>query len=189
MKIAFSLLLAVLVSWQAHAQQLMAPLPVNTTTGLITYMAVVPTPGVIQASLLARAKVWANRISVPAKSPLVVSELGTDVLVVAGSQPISPSFDVAPQRLYFLAQVSMREGRYHYRIEELTLETGSSTGPTTYQTAEAAFLQQPPPKATGNSSATRLRRAFDDALAQAGATLQRALTTPLAPPNEGGLDW
>ncbi|MDO7885710.1 hypothetical protein [Hymenobacter cheonanensis] len=83
----------------------------------------------------------------------------------------------------------MREGRYQYRFDELTLEMISPVGVPYYQSVEAAFLQQSPPKATGNSAATRLRKAFDEALAQAGARLHNTLTTPLAPPNEAGLDW
>lgn len=182
----FTLLLLLAGGPNCWAQQLMAPLPVNPSTGLITYTAVVPTPGIVQANLLARAKVWANRVGVPAKPPLTVNEMGTDVLVVAGTQLLSPNFDVNPQRLYFLAQVSLREGRYQYRFEELTLETPSTNS---FDTAEALFLKDSPPRATGNSAATRLRKAFEEAVGQAAATLHAALTTPLAPPTAAGTDW
>lgn len=184
------LLLLLLLNWPACAQQqLLAPLPVNAATGLVTYTAVVPTPGIIQASLLARAKVWANRVGVPNKPPVVVNELGTDVLVVAGSQSVNSTYDITPRTLYYLAQVSVREGRYQYHFEELTLESGGVSTPPTYETAEALFLPNPPPRASGNSYATRLRKAFDEAIGQAAATLHTALTTPLAGPTAGGVDW
>ncbi|MDJ0364825.1 hypothetical protein QMK33_06645 [Hymenobacter sp. H14-R3] len=189
MKIVLSLLL-VLIFWQGSAaQQLLAPLPVNTATGLITYAGVVPTPGVIQTSLLARAKVWANRVGVVNKPPLAVTELGTDILVVAGTQPMEQVNGSSPSALYFLVQVSLREGRYQYKFEELTLETYNTTGYPSYQTAESLFIQNPPPKATGNSYATRLRKAFDEAVAQAATKLHSALVTPLTIPNSNGTEW
>lgn len=172
-------LLLLLVSWAGRAQQLMNPLPVDAATGLVTYMAVVPTPGVIQANLLARAKVWASRVEVGGKPTVIVSELGTDVLVVAGAQAINSKYDVQPQRLLFLVRIALREGRYQYHFDEYTFEVGSSTGPPGYEPVERTFLGNAPPKATGNSVNTRLRRAFDEATGQAAATLQAALTTPL----------
>lgn len=189
MKAVFSLLVA-LVCWRAAAaQELLPALPVNINTGLITYTEVVPTPGVIQASLLARAKVWANRVGVANKPVLVVNELGTDVLVVAGTQSINPVNSSSPQALYFLAQVSLREGRYQYKLEELTIETGTTIGPPSYQTAESFFATSPPPKASGNSYATRFRKAFDEAVARAATTLHSALVTPLTTPNVNGTEW
>lgn len=188
MKAVLSLLL--ILCWQAAAaQELLPALPVNTNTGLITYTEVVPTPGVIQASLLARAKVWANRVGVANKPVLTVNELGTDVLVVAGTQSITSVNSSSPQTLYFLAQVSLREGRYQYKLEELTLETGNTVGPPTYQTAESFFAASPPAKASGNSYATRFRKAFDEAVARAATTLHGALVTPLTTPNANGTEW
>ena len=177
MKILLVLLLA---GGASHAQELMGPLPVDATSRLITYTAVVPTPGVTQADLLARARVWANGVGVPAKPVLVVSEMGTDVLVVAGSQAISATYSVAAERLYFLARVARREGHYQYRFEEHTLESPTNSGGTTYDPAEKVLLQSVPPRASGNSAATRQRRAFEEAAGQVAAALQAALTTALA---------
>ena len=188
MRLLLPFLLLLLCGQGAAAQQLLPPLPVNTATGLVTYTDVVPTPGVVQASLLARARVWANRVSVPNKPPLAVNELGTDVLIVAGTQAIEPVNGSSPQTLYYLAQVALREGRYQYKLEELTLETGSSSG-ASYQTAESYFAQNPLPKASGNSYATRFRKAFDEAVARAATTLHSALVTPLTTPNANGTEW
>ena len=186
MKVVLALLF-LLISWPGYAQQLLAPLPVDATTRLVTYTAVVPAPGVGQASLLARAKVWANRVGVPDRPPVVVSELGTDVLVVAGTQAISTTYNISPQSLYFLARIALREGRYQYRLEELTLVTTSPTDPPIYRSAEALFISEAPPRATGSSYATRQRKAFEEAVGQVAATLQVALTTPLTAGT--GADW
>jgi len=183
------LFLLLLLGGQRVAAQLLPPLPVSTATGLVTYTDVVPTPGVVQASLLARARVWANRVSVPNKPPLAVNELGTDILIVAGTQAIEPINGSSPQTLYYLAQVALREGRYQYKFEELTLETGNTAGLATYQTAESYFAQNPLPKASGNSYATRFRKAFDEAVARAATTLHSALVTPLTIPNANGTEW
>lgn len=180
-------LVLLLASWPGWAQQLMAPLPLDATTQLVTYTAVVPTPGITQASLLARAQVWASRVGIPGRPPVIVSESGTDVLVVAGTQAINNTYDISPQSLYYLARVALREGRYQYRLEELTLVTTSSTDPPIYRTAEAAFLTDAPPKTTGSSYATRQRKAFEEAVGQAAATLQFTLTTPLTAGT--GADW
>jgi len=133
--------------------------------------------------------VWANRVSVPNKPPLAVNELGTDVLIVAGTQSIAPVSGSSPQTLYYLAQVALREGRYQYKFEELTLETDTAPGMATYQTAESYFGQSPLPKASGNAYATRFRKAFDEAVAQAATTLHKALVTPLTTPNANGTEW
>jgi hypothetical protein len=78
----------VLNCWPGFAQQL-AQVPVDETTHFITYAAVVPTPKISQADLLARTRVWANNVAIAAKPPLVVPEQGTEVLVVTGTQALN----------------------------------------------------------------------------------------------------
>ena len=157
----------------------MGPMLVDATSQLSTYTAVAPTPGVTQADLLARARVWANGVGVPAKLVLVVSEMGTDVLMVTDSQAISATYSVATERLYFLARVARREGHYQYRFEEYTLENPNNSGETTYDPAEKLFLQGSLPRASSNSMATRQHKAFEEAAGQVVAALQAALTTSL----------
>jgi hypothetical protein len=55
MKYVLALVL-VLIGWLGFAQQL-AQVPVDETTHFITYAAVVPTPNISQADLLARTRV------------------------------------------------------------------------------------------------------------------------------------
>ncbi|RZL02430.1 MAG: hypothetical protein EOO62_22330 [Hymenobacter sp.] len=169
-------------------QQLMDPLPVDATTRLITYSAVVPTPGVLQATLLARGKAWANHVGLTTKPPVFVNELGTDVMIVAGSQNINPKYDASPQMLYFVARIALREGRYQYHFDEYTLVVPSTTGPS-YVTAESVFIGQPIPKASGNSAMTRLRKAFDEATGQAAVLLQTMLTTSLTGGTGSLAEW
>jgi hypothetical protein len=171
--------------WAQKQEQVLPPPPVDARTGLITYSDVTPTPGVTQASLLARAKVWANRISVSTKLPLIVNEMGTDVLVVAVSQQLVPDVLLNTYRLYFLAQVSLREGRYQYRFEEFTFEsTGGSITP-----GEKYLLGDEPASKSERRLSVHVRAQFEQAAGQAAATLREALLTPLAPPLPNGTDW
>lgn len=183
------LILLLLTSWQCWAQEVvLPPPPVDAHTGLITYSAVVPTPGVIQATLLARAKVWANRVSVPAKPPLVVNEMGTDVLVVAVSQQLTPDAALNTYRLYFLAKLCLREGRYQYHFDEFTFEGTGDTGPKIFPVEDIILDPSPTTKSTKRIIA-RARAQFEQAMGQAGATLRESLVTPLAPLTAAGTDW
>jgi hypothetical protein len=180
------LLLVCAPSFAQQQPQLMPQLPINPATNLVTYSAVVPTPRVSQAMLLARAKVWASRVGIPAKSPVFVTELSTDVAVVAGTQSLNfnSSNLTDPATLYFVARISLREGRYQYYFDELTL---ASADGSSFRTAEITF-QGYPPKATGNAFPTRLRKAFDETIGQLATSLQTALMTPLTA-GPAGTEW
>lgn len=185
MKLFFTLLLlATTVSGWAQEATL-PPLPLDAHTGLITYSEVVPTPGVTQATLLARARVWANRVSVPAKPPLVVNELGTDVLVVAVLQQLPPSETLNTTRLYFLAQLSLREGRYQYRLEEFTFELSLGS----LMPAEKLLIAAPTATKSEKRTVAQVRAQFEQAMGQAGATLRASMATPLVPLDVHGTDW
>jgi len=190
MKHFFSFLL--LLSAQAHAQQL-AQVPVDAITHFVTYSAVVTTPAISQADLLARTRVWANAIAVPAKPPLLVNEQGTDVVVVIGTQVLNTGYfntSATPQTLYYTATIAVRKGRYQYHLTDFVFETPGTTPPfqPTVVTAETAFLHTDPPKATGASYLAHLRKAFDEATTQITATLQSSLAKSLtAEPR--GRDW
>jgi len=185
MKTLFTLLLLV-TAGRSWAQEALPPPPVDVNTGLITYTEVVPTSGVTQATMLARAKVWANRVSIPAKPPLIVNEMGTDVLVVAVSQLLPADALLSTTRLYLLAQVSLREGRYQYRFEEFTFETNVAT----FVPVEQTLLGN---NSTGTKNEKKIlahaRAQFEQAVGQAAATLRASLLTPLAPPLANGTDW
>lgn len=186
MKLFFTLLLLALAA-SGWAQEVVLPPspPVDARTGLITYSEVVPAPGVTQATLLARAKVWANRVSVPTKPPLAVNELGTDVLVVAVSQQLVPDEALSTARLYFLAKLSLREGRFQYRMEEFTYEFESGS----LHPAEVYLV---PATATTRSEKRTLvlvRKQFEQAMSQAGATLRETMLTPLVPLDTNGTEW
>jgi hypothetical protein len=192
MKPFFTLIL-VLACWRGFAQQ-MAQVPVDETTHFITYSAVVPTPKISQADLLARTRVWANSVAIPAKQPLVVNEQGTDVMVVTGTQVLNNAYfntTAAPQTLYYTATVALRNGRYSYRLTNFVLESPTSTPP--FQpldiAAETAFLHADPPKAKGGSYLTHLRQSFDEATGQIMDSLHRALTTSLTIGPKAEADW
>lgn len=183
---AFFTLLLLVIAGRSWAQETLPPLPVDAHTGLITYTGVVPTPGVTQANLLTRAKVWANHVSVPTKPPLIVNEMGTDVLVVAFSQQLPADELLSTTRLYTLAQISLREGRYQYRFEEFTFETSVPS----LILAERLLLGD---NSAANKSTKKIlahaRTQFEQAVVQAAATLRESLLTPIVPPLANGTDW
>ena len=184
---SFLLLLLCVPSFAQQQPQLMAQLPINPVTNLVTYSAVVPTSGVSQAMLLARTKVWASRIGIQAKPPVFVTELSTDVVVVAGTQNLNFNSGnlTDPATLYFVARICLREGRYQYYFDELTL---ASADGSSFRTAEITF-QGYPPKATGNAFPTRLRKAFDETIGQLATSLHTTLITPLTAGPATGTEW
>ncbi|RZK29856.1 MAG: DUF4468 domain-containing protein [Hymenobacter sp.] len=108
-----------------------AVLPLDENTHRITYTGVVPVAGTKQAELLARAKVWANGVVVNTTRPVVTNEQGTDVVTVSGSHPMNIkmplSFGVSNALLLrFTATISIREGRYQYRLTEFILDVGQA---------------------------------------------------------------
>ena len=183
----FLTLLLLMTATSGWAQEIVIPPapPVDARTNLITYSEVVPAPGVTQATLLTRAKVWANRVSVPAKPPLVVNELGTDVLVVAVSQQLVPDEALTMIRIYFLAKLSLREGRFQYRLDEFTYETqlGGIVPAEKFAITAAATTK------SEKRTLMQVRKQFEQAMGQAGATLRETMLTPLVPLDANGTEW
>ena len=185
MKLFFTLLLLATAT-SGWAQEVMQPAPpVDVRTSLITYSEVVPAPGATQATLLARARVWANRVSVPTKPPLVVNELGTDVLIVPVSQQLKGDAFPNTVRLYFLAQLSIREGRFQYHLDEFTFE--SSYG--SLDPAEKFLITAPAATKGEKRTLSLMRKQFEQEMGQTGATLREAMLTPLVPLDTHGTDW
>jgi hypothetical protein len=154
----------------------------------------VQAPRTNQAELLARTNVWANGAAIPGKPALVLSEQGTDVVVVIGTQAMNTSYfntTVAPRILYYTATIALRNGRYQYRLTDFVLETSDATTrlQPTDEPAEKVFLQSAPPKADGISYAAHVRKAFDEAIGQITASLQSTLTTSLIAHPTAGKDW
>jgi hypothetical protein len=187
------LALLLLTCGHSFAQQL-AQVPVDATTHLVTYTAVVKATRADQAELLARTKVWANTAAIPGKSALVVREQGTDVVVVIGSQALNTSYfntSAVPRTLYYTATIALRDGRYQYRLTDFVLETTDNTTrlQPTDEAVEAVFLQSAPPKADGNSYAAHTRKTFDEAIARITSSLYSTLTTSLTANATAGQDW
>jgi hypothetical protein len=186
-------LLLVLSCWPSFAQQL-AQVPVDENTHFITYAAVVPTLKTSQADLLARTRVWATNVAIGAKPPLVVTEQGTEIVVVTGTQALNTTYfntTVAPQTLYYTATIALRNGRYRYRLTDFVLETPGTTPPfqPIVLAAETAFLHTDPPKVNGVSYLAHLRKAFDEATSQIMDSLHHTLTTSLTAGPKAEVDW
>jgi hypothetical protein len=178
---------------QCFAQQL-AQVPVDATTQLVTYTAVVQAPRIDQADLLTRTRVWANGAAVPGKPPLVLSEQGTDVVMIVASQGLNNSYfntSNAPRALYYTATIALRDGRYQYRFTDFVIETADATTQLspTIESAESAFLTKNPPRADGISYGAHVRKTFDEAVVVLITSLQRTLATSLTTNPTVGKDW
>lgn len=186
-------LLLLLNCGQVLAQQL-AQVPVDATTHLVTYSAVVLAPHITQADLLSRARVWANGIAIPGKPPLLLREQETDVVMVIGSQVLNTSYfntSTAPRTLYYTASIALRNGRYQYRLTDFVLETADGTThlQPTIESAESAFLLKNPPRADGIFYGAHVRKTFDEAVTQLTASLQSTLATSLITNATAGDNW
>jgi hypothetical protein len=179
---ALLVFLLLLSCGQAFAQQL-AQVPVDATTHLVTYTAVVQAPHITKVDLLTRTRVWANGAAIPGKPPLVLSEQGTDVVMVVGSQALNNYYfntPNAPRTLYYTATIALRDGRYQYRITDFAIDG---------ETAESAFLRNNPPRADGISYGAHVRKAFDEAVALQIASIKSILATSLITNPTAGDSW
>jgi hypothetical protein len=180
----FSFLL--LVCGQSFAQE-PTSLPLDENTHRITYTGVVPVEGTTQAELLARAKVWANGVVVNTTAPVVTSDQGTEVVAVSGSHPMSIKMPMALTRgtllLRFTATISVREGRYQYRLNDFILDVGQAL----MQPAELPLIEAPAKGAGTKAYLKSVRTGFDESVAGALAKLQGTMSKPLAQTNK--TDW
>jgi hypothetical protein len=152
-----------------------APLPLDASTGRITYTANLPTAGMNKAELLTRAQAWASGHTAASQSPALTTNQVADELVITGvEEMIYPHQEVlVRQPLRYTATIFFAEGRCFYRITDFALPTAGAPTPH-YEPAEATLLQTPPTKA----AATELyyvRTAFEEATAQLLGSLQTGL--------------
>jgi hypothetical protein len=152
----------------------------DANTHRITYTGVVQVPGNTQAELLTRARVWATGITTEGKPPVFTTEQGTDIVVVSGREMLNYNYfsalNVIPVR--YTATLSLREGRYQYRIDNFQLEYPGQ------KLVAAESPELPLLNGSGDGRGTvkytaALRGGFDDAVRQVQAKLQAILAKPL----------
>lgn len=163
-------------------------LPLDENTHRITYAGVVPVEGTKQAELLARAKVWASGVVVNTTAPVVTNEQGTDIVTVSGSHPMSIKMPLSMGAttallLRFTATISIREGRYQYRLTEFILDVGQAV----MQPAELPLIEAPAKGMGLKSYLKNVRAGFDESIAGALAKLQGTMSKPLT--QTGKADW
>jgi hypothetical protein len=190
---AILVFLGLLICGRSFAQQL-TQVPVDATTHLVTYVAVVQAPHITQADLLSRARVWANGVAIPGKPPLLLREQETDVVMVIGSQALNTSYfntSNAPRTLYYTATIALRNGRYQYRLTDFVLETADGTThlQPTIASAESTFLAKDPPRADGISYGAHVRKTFDEAIGQLTASIRSTLAASLITNPTAGDNW
>ena len=185
MKAISTLLLVLATCWQCLAQKqapppLSAAPPLDETTQLVTFTAVVQVPGNTQAELLTRARVWANGVTTEGKPPIFTTEQGTDVVVVSGREMLNYDYfsalNVLPMR--YTATLSIREGRYQYRIDNFQLEYPGQKL-VVVESPELPFLKGPGDGRGTVKYTIALRSGFEEATTKLQAKLQAILAKPL----------
>jgi hypothetical protein len=131
----FLTLLLCLSAALAHAQVAdTVKLPIDPTTRRITYTGVVQVPGVSQAELYTRAKLWFADTFKSAKEVVQADEKDAGIVQGRGWAPISIHFIGARRpttdfKLWQTIKIMVKDGRYRYEISSFEAELGSTTIP------------------------------------------------------------
>lgn len=126
----------------AHAQVAdSVKLPIDPDTHRITYAEVVQMPGVSQAELYTRAKLWFAEAFKSAKEVVQADEKDAGIVQGTGWSPMDAHFmgknlPASHIRLWYTVKLACREGRYRYEVSDFKYEAV----PT------AQFPTVPPPK-------------------------------------------
>jgi hypothetical protein len=131
MKVLFTLLICLCAGW-AHAQAVdSVKLPLDAATKRITYTDVVQVPGVSQAELYTRAKLWFADTFKSPKSVIQADEKDAGVVQGEGWSPMQAHFmgknlPASELRLWYTVKLACREGRYRYEVTEFRSQVPAS---------------------------------------------------------------
>lgn len=105
-------------SLSADAGQPRKSLPIDQSTGLITFSEIVAADGTAKTELYARAKVWFADNFNSAKAVIQTDEKEAGVLIGRAWSDISVStpFGGAANKLWYSVRISCKDGRYKYDI-------------------------------------------------------------------------
>jgi hypothetical protein len=127
MKALYTLLFYFSISL-AHAQVAdSVKLPIDPDTKRITYADVVQVPGVSQAELYTRAKLWFAEAFKSAKQVVQADEKDAGIVQGEAWSPMEAHFmgknmPASNTRLWYTVKLACRDGRYRYEISEFKYE-------------------------------------------------------------------
>jgi hypothetical protein len=185
----FLTLLLCLSAGLAHAQVAdTVKLPVDPATQHITYTGVVQVPGVSQAELYTRAKLWFANTFKSATEVVQADEKEAGIVQGRGWAPISVHF-IGPKRpttnlrMWQTIKIMVKEGRYRYEITNLESELGGDNIPL-----EKSLLTwgMSGPKYT--TVITEYKQQVKDGAQALGASIAAGMSKPAAG-TAGGKDW
>lgn len=175
----------------ADVQQVVAsavplkPLPFAPTTGKLLYTEVVQVPGVSQAELYARAKLWFANTFKSAKDVVQAEDKDAGIIQGTGFQDITVVSMGLPvrEKLWYTIKIALKEGRYKYNITDFRVQNYPSQynlNPGEPVAAES-YINTDQKKGTLLSVARSARRE----LALAGTAMTSSITTSMSKPAAG----
>jgi hypothetical protein len=109
------------------------PLPIDSTTGKVSYQGVVQVPGATQASLYANAKKWFATAPGPTKIMLDTDDPKAGKISGKTSELVMQNFLGANVQvpLWRTITIQVKPGRYRYKITDYAFDSGKGQGAVT----------------------------------------------------------
>jgi hypothetical protein len=127
MKKSLLLLALLLVSFKVFSQE--SILPIDSTTGKITYSEVIKVDSVLATELFVRANIWFVNNFNSAKNVIQLSDKEAGVVIGKGNFPVTcnnpnrSAFNVFIQgTVDFTLEIQTRDGRYKYSITDISFK-------------------------------------------------------------------
>lgn len=135
------LLLLCLLAGGLRAAGQVSPLPVDSTTGKITFQGVVQVPGVSQAELYSRAREWFALNFASGKAVLDMDDRADGKLIGTGYSTFYYAYILTPYtyQLWRTFKVYVRDGRFRYEITDL-----QEAGPEQLQVSNPQLTHKKP---------------------------------------------
>ena len=197
MKSLLTLLLLCLTAGLAHAQAADSiQLPVDPGTHRITYAGVVQVPGVSQAELYTRAKLWFAETFKSGKDVIQADEKEAGIVQGKGWSPaeahlLGKNLPVSELRLWHTVKLACREGRYRYEITDFKSGVAGAGEQSTMEDLLATWVKA----ATKNGKPTKHALANDElhqAVSNCGNGLAASIKEGMARKpgsTSNGKDW
>ena len=199
----FTLLLLCFATTLVHGQ---APdsvkLPTDPDTHRITYAEVVQMPGVSQAELYTRAKIWFAEAFKSAKDVVQADEKDAGIVQGSAWSPMEVHFmgknmPASNVRLWYTVKLACREGRYRYEVSDFKYEAIPSaqfpTVPAPKAMEEVIALWTKPAAKNGKpTKADQVRGELSQTVASNGTGLSASIKTSMARKpgaSASGKDW
>jgi hypothetical protein len=166
--------------------------PIDPTSQRITYSEVVQQPGVSQAELYARAKLWFANTFKSAKDVVQAEDKDAGVMQGTGWQDIYIKSMGIPSasKLWYTVKLAAKEGRYRYEITEFRLQSYPSKyiyNPT--PTPIENGILNPKPSGMVKGIIRQEKQQLDAAAHQLITSIEGGMSKPAAGTSAGKSDW